>query len=198
MSDPVSQDTPAAKRALRREMRAALAELDAAEAQRAGEGIADALARDVRFAKAGRVALFVAIAGEPATRPVFESLAARGVVRLLPRIVDEGLEFARVERWDELADGPFGIPAPPATAAATPLESRDWALVPGLAFDAAGGRLGRGRGYYDRAFAGASGPVLVGVGFARQLVARVPCDSRDRAMDAIVTEDGLVWASRES
>ena len=68
------------------------------------------------------------------------------------------------------------------------------AFVPGMAFDAAGGRLGRGRAHYDRTFPEhAESPCLVGVAFARQVVAEVPRDSHDRAMDAIVTEDGLRW-----
>jgi 5-formyltetrahydrofolate cyclo-ligase len=64
-------------------------------------------------------------------------------------------------------------------------------IVPGLAFDAAGRRLGRGAGHYDRAFpAGRQGaPLLVGVGYAFQLVDEVPAGPHDRRMDVVVTEE---------
>ena len=60
-----------------------------------------------------------------------------------------------------------------------------------LAFDLAGGRLGQGGGYYDRAFASDGGPLLCGVAYAFQLIDAVPCNSRARRMDAIVTDRGL-------
>jgi 5,10-methenyltetrahydrofolate synthetase len=72
----------------------------------------------------------------------------------------------------------------------------DLALLPGVAFDLVGGRLGRGRAYYDRAFPiGAPAPVLVGVGFAFQLVDRVPLGEYDRLLDGVVTEQGLRWCT---
>jgi 5-formyltetrahydrofolate cyclo-ligase len=63
-------------------------------------------------------------------------------------------------------------------------------VVPGVAFDPAGYRLGHGKGYYDRAFAAELGdsPTLVGFGYEFQIVEAVPHDQRDRQMDAIVTD----------
>ena len=58
-----------------------------------------------------------------------------------------------------------------------------------------GHRLGRGGGHYDRALAGSSA-LLVGAAFALQLVERVPHDSRDRSVDAIVTEHGVHWVRK--
>ena len=71
----------------------------------------------------------------------------------------------------------------------------DAVVVPGLAFDATGSRLGRGRGYYDRRFpVGSQGaPCLVGFGYDFQVVERVPVDESDRRLDAIVTELGILW-----
>jgi 5-formyltetrahydrofolate cyclo-ligase len=66
-----------------------------------------------------------------------------------------------------------------------------------MAFDRSGWRLGRGGGHYDRAFSESPGdPWLVGVGYAFQWIAEVPHDSRDRRVDAIVTENGWVWRAR--
>ena len=78
---------------------------------------------------------------------------------------------------------------PPPAHESVGLDPGDLVLVPGVGFDRAGNRLGRGGGHYDRTFV-AGGPRLVGVCFQLQLVERVPHDSRDRPMDAIVTERG--------
>ena len=63
-------------------------------------------------------------------------------------------------------------------------------LVPGLAFDLRGGRLGRGRGYYDRFLAGATG-LRVGVCFEDQIVADVPLEPHDLRMDFVVTPSSI-------
>jgi 5-formyltetrahydrofolate cyclo-ligase len=70
-------------------------------------------------------------------------------------------------------------------------------LVPGVAFDRAGGRLGRGAGYYDRAFpvSAPSAPLLIGVAYEIQRVDRLPLVETDRRMDAVVTERALHWTA---
>lgn len=100
-----------------------------------------------------------------------------------------------MERWRELCPGRFGVLEPPAGAPEEAPAVGDAVVVPGVAFDRAGGRLGRGGGHYDRAFPpGAPGaPLLVGFAHAFQLVECVPSDSHDRRMDAIVTERGMIW-----
>lgn len=72
-------------------------------------------------------------------------------------------------------------------------------LVPGVAFDRAGGRLGRGGGFYDRYLAGvARGLRRVGVCFDAQLVDRVPREEHDALVDAIVTESGWIFPDQRS
>jgi 5-formyltetrahydrofolate cyclo-ligase len=150
--------------------------------------------------RAARVALYAATPDELPTRPLFEGLTATRTVRLLPRIRGNALEFAAVERWDELRPGRYGVLEPPADRPRVALGPGDAVVVPGVAFDASGNRLGRGGGYYDRAFPPADGaaPLLVGAGYAFQLLESVPHDSRDRAVDAIVSEVGLRWVQRSS
>jgi 5-formyltetrahydrofolate cyclo-ligase len=65
-------------------------------------------------------------------------------------------------------------------------------LVPGLAFDPMGHRLGRGGGHYDRALAAAAGAVALGVGFGFQVVSEVPVEAWDRPVSGILTERGLL------
>lgn len=95
-------------------------------------------------------------------------------------------------RVDEpLAPGPLGIPQPAVLDPAR-IEDIDVALVPGVAFDMDGGRLGHGAGHYDRMLGrDASRAFLVGVAFAFQLVLKVPLEPWDIRMNAVVTEDGV-------
>lgn len=92
----------------------------------------------------------------------------------------------------------FGIPEPGDDAPAVDAREIDLIVVPGLAFDEAGGRLGRGAGYYDRFLEGLEDverpggdrPRAVGLGFEAQIVASVPREPHDRLLDAVVTEAG--------
>lgn len=154
-----------------------------------------------RAARSGRVAFYAELPDELPLRPTFEALSARGARCLFPRLEEDGgLRFAAVGRWDELRPGAKGVLAPPADRPPEALLEGDVVLVPGVAFDRAGRRLGRGGGHYDRALAdrAGGGPLRIGVAYRLQLVPRVPHDSRDRPMDAIVTEQGWVEGGSES
>jgi 5-formyltetrahydrofolate cyclo-ligase len=188
-------DVARSKQALRRELLARRREVPPAEREAAGRAVAEGLVQLAAAREAPRVALYAATSDELPTRPLFDALAATGCLRLLPRIRGEGLEFARVDAWNELAPGRFGVLAPPQESPAQALGSGDVVVLPGVAFSAEGHRLGRGGGHYDRTLAGASA-LLVGAAFAFQLVERVPHDSRDRSVDAIVTEHGVLWARK--
>jgi len=166
-------------------------------ADSAGEAVAHIVAEAPAVLRARRVALYADAGGELPTRNVFERLAAADRPTLLPRVRGEGLEWAAVRDWSSLRPGRFGIlePLGPADPAPGPA---DLVLLPGLAFDETGWRLGRGGGFYDRAFPDPErAPLRVGIGFAFQRIASVPHDSRDRRVDAIVTELGWVWCREE-
>ena len=184
----------------KRRLREALAErrrrVPPHEAAQAASAIASAALEEPRLRRAARVALYAAFDGELPTRALFEALGSLGVERLFPRIEGGGLAWARASQWEELRPGAFGIPEP--SAPPEVLRPGDVVFVPGIAFDRKGGRLGRGGGHYDRAFPpGVEAPWLVGVGYSFQWIAEIPHDSRDRRVDAIVTEHGWVWRSRE-
>lgn len=112
----------------------------------------------------------------------------------LPRVIEKGLEFHRVLRWDALVAGALGNREPVVEAGST-LGEGAVALVPGLAFDAKGGRLGRGGGFYDRFLAGFRGR-KIGVCFACQIVDEVPREPHDAAVDEVLTENGWAFTQR--
>lgn len=188
----------ASKADLRQRMAVARSGLSEALRRKAGESIARDLARARELAGVDRVALFAGLPDEPDTRPLFERLHEAGVVLHLPRSSAVGLlDFVSVSSWEDLQPGRYGVLEPGPEREPIAISELQLALIPGVAFDRAGGRLGRGGGYYDRTFpAGAGGPILIGVAFAFQLVERVPVGPLDRCVDALATEEGIVRMSR--
>jgi len=159
------------------------------DARRAAAAVNRRLMALPEAARVARVALYASLPDELPTHEMFAELCERGLSILFPRCLpDRSLCFAAVERWEDLVPGRYGVGEPEGPALA--LGSDDLVVVPGLAFDGACRRLGRGAGFYDRTFpAGADpSPFLVGVGFSFQRVEEVPAGSRDRRMDAVVTD----------
>jgi 5-formyltetrahydrofolate cyclo-ligase len=139
--------------------------------------------------EAGPVAGYWPIRSEIDPRPIMQALAAGSVVLALPVIEDDELSFRAWKPWEPLVPGGgFGTLGP---SAAAPIVAPRTVLAPLAAFDRSGGRLGYGKGYYDRALmrlAGA-GPVnAIGLAYACQEVPHVPMTPQDRRLDAIVTE----------
>jgi 5-formyltetrahydrofolate cyclo-ligase len=186
-------DLRARKAALRREMDARRRALGPGEAGEAAEALARRLAATPEFAAARRIALYAASGGELATGPLLREARARDRVVLWPRVRGGALEFAACDA-EALAPGAFGVPAPPASLEAVRLDAADLVVLPALALDGAGRRLGRGGGHYDRAFAGAAAerPLRVGVGYDFQLVDEVPAGEGDARVDLVVSERRLL------
>ena len=142
---------------------------------------------------AASVAIYRAIGSEIDPLPLAMILAARGRGLCLPVVVarDAPLLFRRWSPGDALEPDAAGCPAPlPVAGVVRP----DLILAPLLAFDAEGGRLGQGGGFYDRTLAELrrrpSPPGFVGVAFAGQEVAALPMASHDQRLDGVLTESG--------
>ncbi len=127
-----------------------------------------------------------------------EVLGDERVTVVVPYCVGDELQLFRLEDMEQLSQGAFGISEPRAelrnipTLQVAPKEI-DLALVPGVAFDPSGGRLGHGHGYYDRLLAAlTSETTKIGIAFDCQIVEQVPTDDHDIAMDVVVTESRVM------
>ncbi len=146
-------------------------------------------------APGGKVALYAAARGEVGTDEIRTRYLAAGAWLYYPRMGEDGsLIFFRHEENDGWERGRFGIREPRGIPASEGIRlGFDLVVVPGLAFDAGGRRLGRGHGYYDRFLFGLGGTaVTVGLAFSWQLIPEVPVDTWDVPVDAVVTENGVV------
>lgn len=187
-------DTPEAKRDLRRHLRAARAVWRAASGD-AGEAAREPLLaalEESAFAP-GPVAAYWPMGDEFDIRPTLNALSGKGWVCALPVVVarDSALVFRRWQPGDNLASATMGTSVP---GDASPILVPRVLLVPLLAFDAEGYRLGYGGGYYDRTLATLrrSGRIwAIGIGYAAQEIDHVPRESFDQRLDMIATERGL-------
>jgi 5-formyltetrahydrofolate cyclo-ligase len=140
------------------------------------------------------VVLYAALPDELPTRPLYEIARASGKVLLWPRTVGRSrLEFAPCRRWEDLIPERYGVLVPPPGQESVALGAEDLLLVPGVAFDLRGGRLGRGGGHFDRVLGatGEGGVLALGVGLEFQLVDEVPREPHDRVVDGVATERRL-------
>jgi len=181
-------DIDEAKRTLRREATARRREL--ATPDDAGRLLVDNLLGAGAVPDGATISGFWPIGGEIDLVPLLRALAARGHEIALPVVAGRGrpLLFRAWRDGDEMSEGPWGIREPLESA---PEVAPQVLLVPLLAFDRAGYRLGYGGGFYDRSLEGlrSRGPVTaVGVAWAGQEVPAVPHDAHDQPLDWMLTE----------
>jgi 5-formyltetrahydrofolate cyclo-ligase len=171
------------KVALRRQLLTERAHMPAPERSAAGRAIRDAVLSLPETQMAGTVAAYVSVGTEPETRGLVYALWKRGTYVLVPLLLgDNDLDWASYEGPDSLAAAPRGLlePTEPPRGPAA-VTSADLVIVPALAVDRGGRRLGRGGGSYDRALArvGAAVPTVALI-YDGELLDEVPAGSRDQ------------------
>lgn len=142
--------------------------------------------------RARRVACYLSMASEPGTTPLIAGLHARGIEVVVPVSLDDHtLDWVVHSPDAPIATTSLGIPEPAgARLGPEALTTCGAVIVPALAVDHAGHRLGRGAGYYDRALAEVSAPVCALV-FTHELLPEVPHEPHDIPVHMAVTPSGL-------
>ena len=197
MAEPADAD-----RAARRRLRALRRSMPRAERAAAERAIAARLRR-LGCARPGlRVAAYLAMPGEASLADFLAAASATGTRLWVPRIASRRrrtLEFVELAPGASLRRGAYGIAEPAGCGRPVRIGNLDVVLVPLVAFDRAGHRLGMGAGYYDRALAARRDrdrayrrPKLVGIAYACQEVDSIEPRPWDVALDAVVTERELI------
>jgi 5-formyltetrahydrofolate cyclo-ligase len=156
------------------------------------------------YASARVIAAFVGVGSEVDTLPAIRTALDSGRRMAVPSVVAGRLVLTLLRDVAELEPAPFGLQEPPAGLRNDPgrqvaPEDVDFFVVPGVAFDPEGGRLGHGKGYYDGLLRLARPDASrTAVAFECQIVARVPMTERDVRMHQVVTETRLMAVGRQS
>ncbi len=182
----------AEKDRLRRRLLAARRDRGPADRQAVAESLAWHATSEPSLARARRVAAYVSMPTEPGTGPLLAALAENGAEVVVPRALPDGtLDWVALDAAAPLRQGPLGVPEPDGPSLGPQaLDDVDLVLVPALAVDHAGRRLGRGAAYYDRALAGVTA-LRCAIVFAAELLPEVPHEPHDQPVDLVLTESGL-------
>ncbi|RMD84732.1 MAG: 5-formyltetrahydrofolate cyclo-ligase [Candidatus Dadabacteria bacterium] len=184
------------KRRLRELLGRRVRELAPDERSRGDAAVCRVILRLEAYRRASQVLAYRALPDEVDIGEVVEHAWGAGKRVFLP-VMDPGggLTFRCWQQGEQLVRSDFGVEVPPGGEG--PAAEPSIVCVPGRGFDRRGRRLGRGRGCYDRAseFLATLGPT-VGVGYSCQVVDELPYQEHDRPVDLLVTERGLLWASR--
>ncbi|MCM2413576.1 5-formyltetrahydrofolate cyclo-ligase [Streptomyces sp. RKAG290] len=191
-----------AKALLRRELSAARRLLTAQDVERAAAALAREALALPEVSGARTVAAYVSVGREPGTHALLDALRTRGVRVLLPVLLaDNDLDWAPYEGAGRLLPAGRGLLEPDGERLGPEaVLGADVVLLPGLAVDGRGMRLGRGGGSYDRVLArlAAAGahPALIVLLYGDEVAARVPEEPHDHPVDAVVTPAGSRRFSR--
>jgi 5-formyltetrahydrofolate cyclo-ligase len=182
-------ETQQAKAAVRAQVRAELKKISASERLELSEQACKLLERQTLWREAKSILFYAPLADELDVWPLMVDTLAAGKTVLLPRFEVEHGHYVACHIRDlaqDLQAGKFGVREPVASCEKILLKRLDLILVPGLAFDLGGHRLGRGKGFYDRLLAVLQGPAC-GVAFDEQIVGALPVEPHDLRLNCILT-----------
>ncbi len=180
------------KQQIRREIETQRKALDAQWLETASARVVETLLSMDVFQSAETVALYMAIAGEVNLDSLFQRCRELGKRTCIPvfNTKEKLYEMAEITLETECFTGHYGI-REPLSPALFPMDNIDLVVVPGVAFDRKGNRLGRGGGYYDRLLEGFSGASSA-VAFDFQVLPAIPLEQHDKPVDVLVTETEIM------
>ena len=188
------------KAELRRTMRSLIQTIATEDWQRRGAVACRRLIEQPEFSSARTIMIYLPMAREAATSPLAVEAWARGKEVCAPRVDWERCELAPIRIHSietDVCEGARGLFEPTGSNVVACSEL-DLVVTPGLAFDARGGRLGRGAGFYDRFLSqvGFRGTAC-GLGLDEQVVEEVPCEAHDVRLALVVSDQRICRVKRE-
>lgn len=176
------------KSELRYRIRSEKTKYNNAVLQKMSDNIINKLLADSDVLSSQHIMLYYPLADEVNTKPLIDSLYAMQKTIYLPVTVGDSIVLRTYEGREKMSCGAFGIMEPTTEDVVLSCDQLV-VLVPGVAFDMAGHRLGRGRGYYDRWFASYNSTIpmiKIGICFPFQMMPEIPYDTHDVMMDKVV------------
>ncbi len=185
----MSMPAPEEKKTLRRAMLDRQRALTETERVALTASLTQALLQFPVYPKAQKIMAYLSLPGEADLDDFIRAAMAEGKEIYVPVCLpDFQMEAGRLSDMEHFVKGPHGLrDLPPGYETARP-EELDWVLVPAVAVDGAGHRLGRGAGYYDRFLSCVSQEKRVAVVWDFQLTERIPAEAHDLSMGAVITE----------
>lgn len=172
------------KAEIRKQIRLLKKQYNAEELKEMSQNAIQRIEAHPSFLSAKTVLLYSSLADEVDTKPLISKYAAKKTI-LLPTVVGDDLELHVYHEESETKKGVFSIEESEGPLF-TDYATIDLAVIPGMAFDRNGNRLGRGKGYYDRLLPKLNGK-KIGVCFSFQFLDSIPCEKHDIPMDEIIT-----------
>jgi len=178
------------KRELRKHILDLRAKLSVIDRKQKCERIYNLLKTLPEWNDARQVLFFIGFGTEVDTLPMLKDALVQGKIIVAPKVIGQGeMKLCQVVNPDtQLQPGAMGILEPDETCPEVPLEDIDLILVPAVAWDSEGFRVGYGGGYYDRLLAKVAAIPKVGIGFDCQLIEKAPRDTHDLPVDILITE----------
>ena len=191
--DGAVKDLQAAKKALRSKIIAARRMLTDNYRQQASNRMLTVFCALPDFKEPRKVLCYASMADEVQIRPLMEKWLSLGVTVALPHITGKGqMEAVSFTDFDSLVEGEYGILTPDLEKGEIiPPDELDLIIVPGIAYDTRGDRLGMGGGFYDAYLARATKAKRIALAFSCQLVAKIPMEAHDVLVHKIITEQGI-------
>jgi 5-formyltetrahydrofolate cyclo-ligase len=162
--------------------------LNSPEVAKRSKAIQEFVINTEEFQQAKVVGAYFAIGSEVMTELIIGRAKILNKKIALPRVEEDKIAFYELPLTNTLVKGKFGIMEPPPYK---PMDKIDMLVVPGIAFDKNGNRLGYGKGFYDRLLADKRAKFSIGLAYSFQLVESLPYDLYDKRLDAIASEDGI-------
>lgn len=168
-------------------------QLDRQWVECASQKILELLRDCEQYRQAETIMLYLSMPDEPQTDEIIQLAWSQGKKVCVPHLTDKFgiMEAASIHSLDDLVIGRLGLRLPdPSRLSIVDPKSIDYILVPGVAFDRNGQRLGMGAGYYDR-FLSRTQAKLTGMAWSFQVVSQVPVAEHDIVLDYLLTEEGI-------
>jgi 5-formyltetrahydrofolate cyclo-ligase len=163
--------------------------LHASEITKRSKLIQELVMNSKKFHLSKVIGAYFALGSEVRTDLIIERGRILGKKIALPRVNEDKITFYELSSSKDLIRGRFGIMEPVPN---NRVDAIDLLLVPGIAFDKVGYRLGYGKGYYDRFLSG-NRIFSIGLAYSFQLLEKLPYDRHDKRLDAIASEDGILY-----